>query len=101
MNTKDDPDAYTGEYTKVRDNVFRANTSLTWLLNKSWVTNLKLDASVYFNDNHSHAHTFYSYASEQPAVHTGQEGYFIANKLPYTFLPTRSSIPKNWITPHH
>lgn len=86
MNTKDDPDAYTGEYTKVRDNVFRANTSLTWLLNKSWVTNLKLDASVYFNDNHSHAHTFYSYASEQPAVHTGQEGYFIANKLPYTFF---------------
>ena len=51
MNTKDDPDAYTGEYTKVRDNVFRANTSLAWLLNKSWITNLKLDASVYYNDN--------------------------------------------------
>ena len=55
MNTKDDPDAYTGEYTKVRDNVFRANTSLAWLLNKSWITNLKLDASVYYNDNKSHA----------------------------------------------
>ena len=28
MNTKDDPDAYSGEYNKVRDNVFRTNTSL-------------------------------------------------------------------------
>lgn len=86
MNTKDDPDAYTGEYTKVRDNVFRANTSLAWLLNKSWITNLKFDASVYYNDNNSHAHTPYSYASEQPAVHAAQEGYFIANKLPLTFF---------------
>ena len=53
MNTKDDPDAYTGEYTKVRDNVFRANTSLSWLLNKSWITNLKFDASLHYNDNKS------------------------------------------------
>lgn len=86
MNTKDDPDAYTGEYTKVRDHVFRAHTSLAWLLHKSWITNLKFDASVYYNDNNSHAHTPYSYASEQPAVHAAQEGYFIANKLPLTFF---------------
>lgn len=86
MNTKDDPDAYTGAYTKVRDNVFRANTSLAWLLNKSWITNLKLDASVYYNDNNSHAHTYYSYASEQPTVNAQEEGYFIAGKLPFTFF---------------
>ncbi len=86
MNTEDDPDAYTGEYTKVRDNVFRANASLTWLLNKPWVTNLKWDASVYYNDNRSHAHTPYSYASEQPAVHATQEGYYLADKLPYSFF---------------
>lgn len=86
MNTKDDPDAYTGEYTKVRDNVFRVNTSLNWLLNKSWITNVKFDASVYYNDNYSHAHTPYSYASEQPAVHTEAEGYFLAGKLPYSFF---------------
>lgn len=86
MNTKDDPDAYTGEYTKVRDNVFRINTSLNWLLNKSWITNVKFDASVYYNDNYSHAHTPYSYASEQPAVHTEEEGYFLAGKLPYSFF---------------
>lgn len=86
MNTKDDPDAYTGEYTKVRDNVFRANTSLAWLLNKPWITNLKFDASLYYNDNKSHAHTPYTYASEQPAVHVEQEGYFLADKLPYSYF---------------
>lgn len=86
MNTKDDPDAYSGEFTKVRDNVFQANTSLAWLLNKSWITNLKLDASVYYRDNNSHARTYNSYASEQPAVHAQQEGYFIADKLPYTYF---------------
>lgn len=86
MNTKDDPDAYSGEFTKVRDNVFQANTSLAWLLNKSWITNLKLDASVYYRDNNSYARTYNSYASEQPAVHAQQEGYFIADKLPYTYF---------------
>lgn len=86
MNTKDDPDAYSGEYHQVRDNVFRANTSLTRLLHHPWITNLKFDASIYYHDNRSHAHTFHSYASEQPAVHATQEGYFMADKLPYTYF---------------
>lgn len=86
MNTKDDPDAFTGEYTKVRDNVFRGNTSLTWLLNRSWITNLKFDASVNFNDNLSHVHAYGSFGSQQPAVHAEQEGYFLADRLPLTFF---------------
>ena len=86
MNSKDDPDAFTGEYTKVRDNVFRGNTSLTWLLNRSWITNLKFDASVNFNDNLSHVHAYGSFGSQQPAVHAEQEGYFLADRLPLTFF---------------
>ena len=86
MNSKDDPDAFTGQYEKERDNVFRGNTSLTWLLNKSWITNLKLDASVNFNDNLYHFHKYESYASNQPAVHAEQEGYFIADRLPLTYF---------------
>ena len=74
MNTKDDPDAFTGEFKKERDNVFRGNTSLTWQLNRSWITNLKFDASVNFNDNLSHRHKYESCASNQPAVHAEQEG---------------------------
>lgn len=106
MNSKDDPDAFTGEYEKERDNAFRGNASLTWLLNKSWVTNLEMDASVSFNDNLHHHHKYESYASNQPAVHSEQEGYFIAYRLPLTFfsdqiidskeLDASASLKYNW-----
>ncbi|MBQ8839104.1 MAG: TonB-dependent receptor [Bacteroidales bacterium] len=86
MNSKDDPDVFTGEYEKARDNVFRANTSLTWLLNKTWVTNLKFTASVNFHDEMSHYHYPKDYAAVLPAVHSEKEGYFIADKLPLKFF---------------
>ena len=106
MNTKDDPDAFTGEFKKKRDNAFRGNTSLTWQLNKPGITNLKFDASVNFNDNLYHYHKYESYASNQPAVHSEQEGYFIADRLPLTFfsdqiidskeLDIAASVKYNW-----
>lgn len=106
MNSKDDPDAFTGEYTKERDNVFRGNTSLTWLLNRSWITNLRFDASVNFNDNLYHYHKYESYASNQPAVHSELEGYFLADRLPLTYfsdqiidskeLDFAASVKYNW-----
>ena len=86
MNSSDDPDARTGEYSKVRDNVLMASTSLTWLLGRSWITNLKFDASLYFNDKLSHAHLFSSSASMQPAVHSTLQGYFIADRLPLSYF---------------
>lgn len=89
MDTKDDPDAYTGQRTTERGNVARAHTGLTWLLNRPWITNLKFDAAVNFNDNRSQAHLYYTYASEQPAVHATEQGYFVADKLPYTFFADR------------
>lgn len=106
MNSMDDPDAFSGEYEKERDNSFRGNTSLTWLLNKSWVTNLKLDASVNFNDNLHHLHNYESYASNQPSVHSEEEGYFLAERLPLTYysdqiidskeLDFSASLKYNW-----
>lgn len=86
MNTEDDPDAFTGEYTKVRDNVLRANTSLKWQLNLDWITSLKLDASVNYNDNLSHDHKYNSFASAQPAVHSENAGYYLAERLPLTYF---------------
>ena len=106
MNTKDDPDAFTGEYEKVKDNAFRANTALTWLLNRSWITNLKLDASVNFNDNLARLHKYNSSGSQQPSVHTTEEGYFLAERLPLTYfsdqitdskeLDMAASLKYNW-----
>ena len=106
MDTKDDPDAFTGQYKKAKDNVFRANTSLTWLLNRSWITNLKFDASASFNDNISIYHKYESYGSQQPAVHSQKEGYFLADRLPLTYFSDQvtdskemdfaASIKYNW-----
>lgn len=86
MNTKNDPDAYKGTWRKVRDNVLRANTSLTWLLRKSWITNLKLDASVNYNDNRSQDHAYGSSASMLPAVHSELAGYYLADRLPVSYF---------------
>ena len=82
MNSKDDPDAFSGEYTKVRDNSLRGNAALTWLLNKPWVTNLKFNATVNFNDNLSWTHSYNDYASSKPAVHSQEQGYYLAQQLP-------------------
>ncbi len=86
MNSKDDPDAFSGQYTKERDNVLRGNISLSWQLNKSWITSLKFDASANFNDNLYHFHKYESYASNQPAVHAETPGYFLADRLPLTYF---------------
>ena len=106
MDTKDDPDAFTGQFQKERDNAFRANTSLNWMLNQSWVTSMKFDASVNFNDNLSRFHKYESYASNQPAVHAELPGYFLAEQLPLTYfsdqiidskeLDFAASVKYNW-----
>ncbi|MDO4826250.1 MAG: TonB-dependent receptor [Bacteroidia bacterium] len=85
MNSEDDPDAFSGEYGKARDNALRANTSLDWQLNRSWITGLKAEASVNYADNRTHEHRFHTYGSVQPAVHAESEGYHLADRLPLTY----------------
>ena len=86
MNSEDDPDAFSGEYQRVRDNVLRANVLADWMLNRSWITHLTFEASANYNDNRSLFHKYNSYASNQPAVHAEEEGYFLATRLPKTFF---------------
>lgn len=85
MNSKNDPDAFSNEYTRERDNLLTPHFKLMWLLNKDWITNLSLDGSVYFHDRLSHYHKYNSYASAQPAVHAREQGYWMADALPLTF----------------
>ena len=94
MNSEDDPDAFSGEYTKVRDNAYRANASLNWMLNRSWITSLKAEASVNMADNLSHVHKFNTYGSVQPAVHSEEEGYFLASRLPLTYYSDQMTDSK-------
>ncbi len=89
VNTKDDPDAFVGDYQKTRDNAFRANTSLSWQINKPWITNLEFDASVNYVDNLDKIHSYTSNSSQLSAVHSEQEGYYLAQMLPFTYFATK------------
>ncbi|MBR4826484.1 MAG: TonB-dependent receptor, partial [Bacteroidales bacterium] len=89
MNSRNDPDAFSNEFTQERDNLLTPRIKLTWLLNRSWITNLSLDASVYYHDSRSHYHGYNSYASEQPSVHSETMGYRMADALPLTFYSDR------------
>ena len=86
MNSEDDPDAFSGEYQRARDNVLRGHLKLNWLVNKPWVTHLDLEASTNYNDNRSIWHKYNSYASNQPAAHAEQEGYYVGTRRPKTFF---------------
>ncbi len=109
MDSSSDPDAFSNEYTRERDNLLTPHMRLTWLLNRSWVTNLTLEGSVYYHDKRSQYHAYNSYASVQPAVHAAEKGYWMADALPLTFysdqvvdsreLDYAASIKYHWL--HH
>ena len=85
MNTEDDPDAFTGAFNKARANALRANSSISWMLGKPWITSLKAEASLSFEDDLSQVHKYNSFSSNQPAVHSEQQGYSLAAKLPMLY----------------
>lgn len=89
MNSSSDPDAFSNEFTRERDNLLTPHFKLVWLLNRSWVTNLSLEGSIYYHDRRSHFHGYNSYGSAQPAVHAEKEGYWLAQALPFTFYSDR------------
>ena len=85
MNSSSDPDAFSNEYTEARDNLLTPHFKLVWLANKPWITNLSVEGSLYYHDQHSRFHGYNTFGSVQPSVHAEQEGYFLADALPLTF----------------
>lgn len=94
MDSKDDPDAFSEEYTRARDNLLTPHAKLVWMLNRPWVTNLSLEGSVYYHDTQTHEHLYNSFGAPQPAVHAEEEGYFLATMLPLTFYADRLTDSK-------
>ena len=78
MNSKADPDTFLETFTTVKDNAIRGNISLNWLLSKSWITNLELNASVVYSDKQTRENKNYSSSSSTVALHGREEGYFVA-----------------------
>ncbi|MBQ9668403.1 MAG: TonB-dependent receptor [Prevotella sp.] len=76
-NSEADPDNELDDYQKVRDNALRAHVDLQWLLNKPWITNAQLSASIAYSDRRSESYTHANSASTQPYLHATEEGYYI------------------------
>lgn len=77
-NSKADPDEVLDDYSRIRDNAFRGNMELRWLLNQSWITNLQFSAAMTYSDKKGETYNNASSASTQPYIHSREEGYFIA-----------------------
>lgn len=89
-NSEADPDNTLDSYIKVRDNLFRANLNLHWLLNKSWITNIVFKSSFSYQDKKEEYYEKVGSASTQPYIHTMEEGYFVA--ADYDTAPTANII---------
>ena len=89
MDTRSDPDANTGRRERERDNSVRLRTSLEWLLNRRWITNLLFEASGSYTDNRSSLYEPVANGSEQPAMHSVEAGYAFADILPASFSRTQ------------
>ena len=100
-NSEADPDEELDDYSKARDNLFRANLDAQWLLNKPWITNLQLQASFSYQDRRQEHYSHASSASTQPYIHAREEGYHIADLGPTGYwyvLSFHDSKPMAWST---
>lgn len=77
MNSKADPDTFLDTYTTEKDNTLRGNISLNWLLSKSWITNIELNASAVYSDKQIREHENYSSSSSTASLHGREQGYFV------------------------
>lgn len=77
-NSEADPDAFTNTYSKSNDYVLRTGLTLNWLLNRSWITDVEISGSVNYTDKKQKEKTNKSSSSASAAIHTTEEGYFIA-----------------------
>lgn len=76
-NSEADPDNELDDYQKMRDNALRAHVDLQWLLNRPWITNAQLSASIAYSDRRSETYSHASSASTQPYLHATEEGYYM------------------------
>ncbi len=104
-NSEADPDETNNEYRKARDNQLRMNARLEWLLNKPWITNLQMSASLSLSDRKSETCTYNSSAATLPYLHATETGYYMAGESEaLTLSPTgywyttayNDQKPMNW-----
>ena len=79
-NSKADPDEFKDTYTKQRDYLLRGNLKFDWLLDRSWISNLSLQATVSYSDRLNETNSNKSSASTQPYIHSTEAGYYVGEE---------------------
>ncbi len=77
-NKENDPDMFVGTYEKQRDYALRTNLNIKWLLNRPYLTGLDFSASVNYADKKSKEQNNEDNSASTVAIHSTDEGYFIA-----------------------
>lgn len=80
MNAESDPDAFRETYTKKRDNAVWSSVAFHYMVNSNWLSNLRWGATLAYSDKRVEMKSNKSASSAMPALHTTEEGYFVAAK---------------------
>lgn len=76
-DSKSDPDYFADTYVKQKDNNVRANLSLKYLLNKTWITNIEAKATVNYSDKLTERNENKSASSSTASIRTPEQGYHV------------------------
>ena len=87
-NSKSDPDAFSDTYTKKQDYALRSLMRVQWQVGRPWLSYLELSADVSLEDKEQRVNTNRSSATSQPALHTIEHGYHIADGSAIAMGPT-------------
>ena len=90
-----DPDSYKDTYKKTSDNALRFGTSLNWLINSEYITNLEFNLSGSYKDDYEEDNKYYSYATIRPSVNSLESGYFETNYIPAQFYNLKMTDSKS------
>ena len=94
LDSESDPDAFKETYTKKRDYALWSSLSFQYLIHSAWLSNLQWGLAFAYSDKQSEVKANKSSSSALPALHTTEEGYFVASKYeenpssPILLLPT-------------
>ena len=80
LNSESDPDAFRNTYTKKRDNAVWSSVAFHYMVNSKWLSNLRWGATLAYSDKRVEMKNNKSASSAMPALHTTEEGYFVAAK---------------------
>lgn len=86
-DSKDDPDAFTNEYTKICDNQLRAHIDLAWIYErwKSHKLSVDLHGAFSTTDKRTENNRNRNTSSAQPILHSTNNGYYIAQEYDPSF----------------